>query len=141
MIKKILIFDSPLLREKAKKVNKIDSSVCKLVENLKDTLQEHNALGLASNQIGILKRIIVIRKNSKIIEMINPVIVWKKGKISMMEECLSLPGKSYTINRAREIKVIAKNVNNKIFTFQTKNLMAIVIQHEIDHLNGILIGD
>ena len=140
-IKKIFLFDSPLLREKAKRVNKFDKDIYTLVQNLKDTLQSVDGLGLSANQIGKFYRVIVIRKNDSLIELINPVILQRKGRVCAMEKCLSLPDEEYKVYRTQQIKVIAKNLNNKTITFWAKNLLARIIQHEIDHLDGILISD
>jgi peptide deformylase len=143
-ILKIRTNPDPVLRKKSKKVTSLDSSVQKLIDDMIETLEESQGVGLAANQVGVPLRIVVIHipeaKNT--IVLINPEIVEKTGERLVIEGCLSIPGYQAEITRSQSVKVKAKDRNGKLIRKKASdNLLAHCMEHEIDHLNGILYID
>lgn len=133
---------NPVLREKAKYVSPSDSSLKQIISEMKETMKDVKGLGLASNQVGILKRVFTydIGEGSEV--MINPRIVWEsEEKNEDIEGCLSVPGVEVTVRRPSKIKVEGLGTDGKKKTIEAEGLLARVMQHEIDHLNGMLIID
>jgi len=137
----IKIYGEPILREKASKVDKIEKADLLLIEKMIDTMFANEGIGLAAPQIGIGKQIIVVRNDKDIIKLINPVILRKEGKEEAKEGCLSLPDIYVDVKRAAHISVEGKNEKLETVIIEAEGLTARVLQHEIDHLNGILIID
>ncbi len=143
----IKVYPDSILRKKAKDVEKIDDRIVKLLDEMAETMYSFNGIGLAAEQVGILEKLVVIdlRREGKneLIELINPVIVASEGTYEEHEEgCLSVPGYYDTVkDRKKWIKVryLDRNENEK--TLETDDFLSVVIQHEIDHLNGKLFID
>lgn len=137
---KIKTFKAPILRQKAKEIKEIDSEIKKLAQDMIDTMVSHNGIGLAANQVGVLKRIITIRLNFKKPEffaLINPKITKKsKEKSSLEEGCLSFPNIFIKIKRPEKIEVEGILLNGEKAKFNADGILSHVFQHEIDHLNG-----
>jgi peptide deformylase len=133
----------PVLRQKAKRVTKIDDSIQKLIEDMIDTLRaDPNRAGLAAPQVGVLLRIAVIElPEQELVTMINPEIVKKEGERIVQEGCLSIPGYFGEIKRAVTVKVKAKNRDGKEFRLKAEGLLAQALEQEIEHLDGILYID
>ena len=133
----------PVLRQKAKKVNKIDDSIQKLIDDMIDTLHaDPNRAGLAAPQVGVLLRIAVIEvPEHELITMINPEIVKKEGEQIVQEGCLSVPGYFGEIKRAVTVKVKAQDRYGKEFRLKAQGLLAQALEQEIEHLDGILYID
>jgi peptide deformylase len=133
----------PVLRQKAKRVTKIDDSIQKLIEDMIDTLRaDPNRAGLAAPQVGVLLRVAVIElPEQELVTMINPEIVKKEGERIVQEGCLSIPGYFGEIKRAVTVKVKAKNRDGKEFRLKAEGLLAQALEQEIEHLNGILYID
>jgi peptide deformylase len=133
----------PVLRQKAKKVNKIDDSIQRLIDDMIDTLHaDPNRAGLAAPQVGVLLRIAVIEvPEHELITMINPEIVKKEGERIVQEGCLSVPGYFGEIKRAVTVKVKAKDRYGKEFRLKAEGLLAQALEQEIEHLDGILYID
>jgi peptide deformylase len=133
----------PVLRQKAKKVNKIDDSIQRLIDDMIDTLHaDPNRAGLAAPQVGVLLRIAVIEvPEHELITMINPEIVKKEGERIVQEGCLSVPGYFGEIKRAVTVKVKAQNRYGKEFRLKAQGLLAQALEQEIEHLDGILYID
>lgn len=140
-IKKIRIFGDPVLREKDPKVKKIDDKIVNLINDLTDTMRNAKGAGLAANQIGVLKKVAVIDIGEGLIKLINPKIIKKNGEIEEIEGCLSFYSLNSPINRAEKVTIITKNLEGEEVKIEAEGLLARAIQHEIDHLNGILIID
>lgn len=142
-IRKVLTIpdDNDFLRKKSRDVTMIDDRILTLLDDMKETLYAENGVGLAAPQVGILRRVVVIDVGEGLIELINPVIVYKKGEQINAEGCLSIPGKSGTVSRPEKVRVRAIDRNNKEFTIEGEGLLAIALCHEIDHLNGTLYVD
>lgn len=142
-MKKILVIGNPILRKKSQPVKRVDKFIEKLVEELKDTLikSEIPAVGLSAPQIGELLRVIIYKENGKIYSIINPKILKKEGKVIFEEGCLSIPGVYGNVERANKIYVQGLNLSGKQIEIVKEGLSAVIIQHEIDHLDGILFVD
>ena len=142
-IRKVLTIpdDNDFLRKKSRDVTMIDDRILTLLDDMKETLYAENGVGLAAPQVGILRRVVVIDVGEGLIELINPVIVYKKGEQINAEGCLSIPGRSGTVSRPEKVRVRAIGRNNKEFTIEGEGLLAIALCHEIDHLNGTLYVD
>ena len=132
----------PILRKKAKKIRKVDKKVRQLVIDMAQTMAQGQGIGLAASQVGILRRVIVVHgdfKGQRILGLINPKITKKsKEKEKDIEGCLSFPGIFLEIKRAKEIEVKGLDINGKKVKLKASGLLSRVLQHEIDHLNGIL---
>ncbi len=131
------------LRKKSLPIKEIDNDIKKLANNMLNVIQENNGIGLSACQIGRNIRLFVIPKNmGKYWAFINPEIIKKSKKIESTEEgCLSLPNIFIPIKRSKSLKVEAFDENGKKFKLKVKGLLARIIQHETDHLNGVLITD
>jgi len=132
-----------ILREKSQTIEKIDENILNLAKDMVETMIEKDGVGLAAPQIGKNIRLFVVHPTlSKKTVFINPEISKISKKTDVAEEgCLSLPGVFTKKERAKSLKIKAIDENGKEFKLKTKNLLARVIQHEVDHLNGILIID
>lgn len=141
-VKTILPFGDPILRKVAKPVAEVDAKVIKLLDDLTDTLYvEEGRAGLAAPQIGILKRVIVMDCGDGLIELINPEIVEMSGTQVGPEACLSFPGYTGTVKRAKYVTVKTLNRKGETVFLEGRDFLARCMQHEIDHLQGILFID
>jgi peptide deformylase len=133
----------PILRQKAKRVARIDNSVQKLIDDMIDTLRaEPNRAGLAAPQVGVPLRIAVIElPEQELITLINPEIIKKEGERVVQEGCLSIPGYFGEIRRAVTVKVKAKNREGKEYRLKAEGLLAQALEQEIEHLDGVLYID
>jgi len=133
----------PVLRQKAKRVTKIDDSIQKLIDDMIDTLHaDPNRAGLAAPQVGVLLRVAVIEvPEHELITLINPEIVKKEGERIVQEGCLSIPGYFGEIKRAVTVKAKAQNRHGKEFRLKAQGLLAQALEQEIEHLDGILYID
>ncbi|MCG8380094.1 MAG: peptide deformylase [Proteobacteria bacterium] len=143
-ILEVLHFPDDRLRKKAVLVDKIDNDISEIAQNMLETMYAEGGIGLAATQVNIQKRIVVIdlseEKNEPII-LINPEITNKKGTETMREGCLSVPDYFDTVERAEEIEFNYQDLQGKTISSETGGLLAVCIQHEIDHLNGKLFID
>jgi len=139
---KIRTNPDPVLRRKAKKIASVDASVRKLIDDMVETMQEAYGVGLAANQVGVPLRIVVIQvPGQEVLVLVNPVVVETKGERTVIEGCLSVPGYQAEVARAESVRVQARDRNGKLFRKRGTDLLAQAMQHEIDHLNGILYID
>ena len=147
MKRKIIIEPDPILRRKCEPLEKVDSEIQKLMNEMLDTMYDAPGIGLAAVQIGILKRLVVIdiskdAKKKDPLFLINPEIKHLSKKTSVYEEgCLSLPGQFAEIERPSECLIKYVDYNGKENELTAKGLLSTCIQHEVDHLNGILFID
>ncbi len=145
--REILIEPDPILRKKSDPLEKVDDELRKLLDDMIETMYEAPGIGLAAVQIGILKRLVVIDTSKKDekknpIFLINPEITYKSTNTSLYEEgCLSLPGHFAEIERPAECHLNYIDYFGKEKKLEAKGLLATCIQHEVDHLNGILFID
>ncbi|KFD42066.1 peptide deformylase [Peptococcaceae bacterium SCADC1_2_3] len=140
-IYQIIKENNKILRTKAIKVTKITTNIHKLLNNLQDTMYFYKGVGLAAPQIGISKRVIVIDAGEGLIEIINPSIVNSEGQELGTEGCLSIPGILGEVPRATQVLVTGLNRHGKEIKIKANSLLARALQHEIDHLDGILFID
>jgi len=132
----------PLLRQKASKIKEITPEIKELILDMEKAMKEYKGVGIAAPQIGESIQLCLISTDKGILALINPLILWKSLRNETEEEgCLSCPGASIAVNRSIIIYIKALNQNGKLIIFRAKDLFARVIQHEVDHLNGILIID
>lgn len=130
-----------ILNEPCDEVTIFDDSLKDLVDNMFETMHYHKGIGLAAPQIGILYRLCVCEVETEKIVLINPVLTAQINPIKSDEGCLSIPQMMYEVDRYEQVTVNAMNLNGESFRVSAKGLMAIVIQHEMDHLDGVLIMD
>jgi peptide deformylase len=142
-VRKIRKIGDPVLREIASKVDKIDSGIKDIVKDMVDTMKEEGGVGLAAPQIGISKRIIIVRNGERIETFINPELeVLDNNMTDSAEGCLSIYSiQGFTLVRYRKVRVKAKNLKGKPVDITAEGLLAIIFQHEIDHLNGKMFID
>lgn len=139
----IRIAGDPVLREKAKKVRKIDASLQKLIDDMIDTMHAAPGVGLAAPQVGVSLRVVVIETpDDGLMALINPKVVKTSGERRVMEGCLSVPGYQAEITRSKQVTVKALDrEGNEVRIKATETLLAQALEHEIDHINGILYID
>lgn len=138
---KLQFFGQPILRRKAREVEYFNEEVKTIIDKMFQLMQNHKGIGLAANQIGLDKRIIAINVERPLV-LINPKILEKsQEKIKMQEGCLSFPNIFLEIERPKEIEVEAIDRGKKKIKFKVSELLARVIQHELDHLDGVLMID
>jgi len=138
----IRIAPDPVLRQKSKRVRTIDGSVQKLISNMLETVHSASGVGLAAPQIGVPLRVIVIGiPGEEDIALVNPGLVRKKGERLINEGCLSIPGYIGEIKRAESVTVKGRDPNGKEIRIKADGLLAQALEHEIDHLNGVLYID
>jgi peptide deformylase len=138
----ILIYPDPALREKAEPVEVVDDEVRTLIEEMMDAMYDDDGAGLAATQVGISKRIIVLDAGYGPMSMINPEIVQKGEEMHTMDEgCLSFPGIRIDVSRPTHIVVRGFDDEGRGVEMEAEGLLARVLQHEIDHLDGVLIID
>ncbi len=139
---RIRTLPDPVLRQKAKKVANIDSSIQKLIDGMIDTMRAVHGVGLAAPQIGMSLRIAVIEiPEGQVITLINPKIIKRQGERVVEEGCLSVPGYYGEIKRSKVVKVKAQDRRGKEIRLEGEELLAQVLEHETDHLNGIVYVD
>jgi len=140
----ILHFPDPRLRLKAEPVAQVDDRIRQTVEDMLETMYQAPGIGLAATQVNIQEQIIVIdvseQKNDPLC-LINPKILEKDGIEEMQEGCLSVPGFYENVTRAEKIKISALNPQGETFELEANDLLAVCIQHEMDHLDGKLFVD
>ncbi|MGH7623250.1 MAG: peptide deformylase [Gemmatimonadaceae bacterium] len=139
----IRIAGDPVLREKAKKVKKIDASIQKLIDDMIDTMHSAPGVGLAAPQVGLSLRVVVIETPDDGLQvLINPEVVKSSGARRLMEGCLSVPGYQAEVTRHKHVTVKALNRDGKEIRLKaSENLLAQALEHEIDHINGVLYID
>ena len=138
---KIVTAGDPVLRKIAEEVKRIDKKLIKLLKDMAETMYAADGVGLAAPQIGVSKRIVVIDVGEGLVEMINPVIVKKEGSVVGGEGCLSVPEYEGEVERAEKVECEFTDRTGKRYLMEASGLMAIAIQHELDHLDGILFID
>jgi len=140
-VKRITKFPEKVLLNKTKPISNVDDDLKILIKDMFETMYLSNGVGLAANQIGLTKRVAVMNptgeKKDELV-LINPQIIKKIGNISMEEGCLSVPGLNAEVKRASEVEVEYMDLSGKQIRTNFKGLSAIIVQHEIDHLDGLL---
>lgn len=141
-VMKVLTAGNPLLKEVSRPVEKIDKRITRLLKNMTETMYAEDGIGLAAPQVGELKRIVVIDIGDHVVyEMINPVITKKEGSVVGSEGCLSVPDFTGEVERAEYVECEFTNRQGERMLLQANGLLAVAVQHELDHLDGILFID
>lgn len=146
---KILYVPDAILKQVAQPVDKVDEAVKAQMEQMLQVMYDAPGIGLAANQVGLLNRVLVMDLSNRSqgeeatpICMANPEIVWESEQISSMEEgCLSIPGQYGEVERPAEVKVEYLDQNGEKQLLEADGLLSHCVQHEIDHLNGVLFID
>ena len=141
MLLEVRKYGNAILREKAQPVKEITQEIKALINNMAETMYRYEGIGLAAPQVGIGERIITADIGDGLIAVANPEVLHSSGVQTGQEGCLSLPGIVLEIERAGEIVVEGLNAEGKRVELRASDLFARVLQHEIDHLNGLLIID
>ena len=135
-------FGDPILREKAKRVKEIDGYIKKLIDDMKETLLSAGGVGLAAPQVGVPLRVIIVAlPDEEPFALINPEVTKREGERVVKEGCLSFPGYWGEVKRSIEVHVKGKGEDGKERKIKARELLAQVLEHEIDHLDGILFID
>ena len=138
----IRVAPDPILRQRAKRVRSIGSSIHKLIGDMLETMHSAPGVGLAAPQVGVPLRVIVIGlPEQEEIALINPEIVRRRGERLVNEGCLSLPGYVGELKRAESVTVKGRDRNGKEIRIKADELLAQALEHEIDHINGVLYID
>jgi peptide deformylase len=139
----IRVLPDPILRKRSKRVKTFDGSVKKLVADMLETLHANEGrVGLAAPQVGVPLRVIVIGiPEEEDIVLINPEIVRRKGERMVTEGCLSIPGYFGVVKRAESVRAKGRSLSGKEIRIKAEELLAQALEHEIDHLNGVLYID
>lgn len=140
MLRRIRTDLDPVLRQRSREVKEVDDHVRRLLDDMAETMRHAKGIGLAAPQIGLLRRVVVTDIGEGLLELINPEILSIKDELVGVEGCLSLPGQKYQVSRALQIVVKALDRQGREFELTADQLLARVIQHELDHLDGILIN-
>ena len=133
----------PVLRQKARRVSKIDDSLQKLIDDMIDTMRDASGVGLAANQVGVLQRVVVIEipDEDQVWVLINPEIIRREGERVVEEGCLSIPGYRGELTRSLKVRVRALDRDGKPVRIKAEGLLAQALEHETDHISGTLYID
>jgi len=137
----ILKYGDPFLRRKCEPVKKVGPKEKEILDSMSETMQAEKGIGLAATQVGIDKQFIVVNAGDKILKLVNPKIIKKKGTTFLEERCLSVPGIEVNVKRSKEIELECIDEENRKLTIKVSGLLSHVFQHEIDHLYGKMIID
>ena len=143
----ILVAPHPVLKQRANPVEKVDARVATLMDDMVETMYDAQGIGLAAPQIGVLERVIVVDVHEKgepanPIRMANPEVVWASDELLPCEEgCLSVPEHYAEVTRPKAVRVRYLDQQNEVRELEADGMLATCIQHEIDHLNGVLFVD
>lgn len=138
----IVFYPDPLLRHKAKRVTHIDEAIARLIDNMVDTMHDVGGVGLAAPQIGVPLRVAVIELlDEETIVLVNPQIVKRSGERLVEEGCLSIPGYRGEIKRSAKVTVKGLDRHGREIRIKGEEFLAEALEHEIDHLNGVLYID
>ena len=142
----ICTYPEEILRRRAEPITEIDEEVVKLVDHMAETMYSAPGIGLAATQVGVSKQVLVAdiaprRPESELIVLINPEIVAAEGEVIFEEGCLSVPDYQAEVKRHEKVTVRGLNLKGVEVEIEAEGLLAVVLQHEIDHLNGMLFID
>jgi peptide deformylase len=150
-VRTIRIYPDPILKQVADPVGEIDEGVSEVIKDLVDTMVDSgHSVGVAAPQIGVLRRMVVVDvsksklgkdNNHGLLKMINPLIIEKSGSITMREGCMSVPDYTGNVTRSERIVLEFTKLSGKLRVIETCGFEAVAIQHELDHLDGLLFLD
>ncbi len=137
------VFPDPILRQRARKVTQFDAKLAKLAADMIETMDAYHGVGLAANQVGALQRLVVIKLQDweEAMVLVNPEVMRREGEREVEEGCLSLPGYRGMVNRAIRIRVRYQDLSGQLVRLKAECILAQAVEHETDHLNGILYID
>ncbi len=146
MIREIVIWPDPVLKKVAKPVDRVDDGVRRILDDMTETMYAADGVGLAAPQIAEGRRLIVVdtsprQEGQKLVHLVNPEIVRAEGSTRHNEGCLSIPGEAEEVDRAARVWVRALDYAGKPFELECDGLLAIAVQHEHDHLQGVVFVD
>ena len=127
-----------ILNEKTKEVEVIDESIIQLLDDLYDTMVEHDGVGIAAPQVNVGLRVAIVELGEDILEMINPIVIETRGEAEDVEGCLSFPDLFGLVKRPTYVKIEASDREGRIYELEAEDFEARCILHEIDHLDGVL---
>jgi peptide deformylase len=145
-VRPVRIYGDPVLRQKAAEVAAVDDEIRALITDMRDTMKAYSGVGLAANQVGVARRVLVVdvplddRRRAKL-ALVNPAIVSRAGRVSGEEGCLSIPGIWEDVTRADRITVQGLDENGGEVEVEADGFLARALQHEVDHLQGVLFVD
>lgn len=143
-IRNIRIEGDPILRKECREVSKVTERIKVLLDDMGETMYQADGVGLAAPQVGILKRVIVVDPHDEVtglVKLINPEIIEADGEQVGVEGCLSIPNFNATVKRPEHVKVKYLDENGKEQIWDAHGFPAVILSHEIDHLNGVLFRD
>lgn len=145
-LRRVLYYGDPALRKRAREVTEFDASLLTLVEDMQETMKAYNGVGLAANQVGVLQRVLIVdvpQEDGPRVRhcLVNPVIEQRSGTVKGEEGCLSIPGIYEDVTRAQKIHVRAQDEKGAPVEIEAEDYLARAIQHEVDHLDGVLFVD
>jgi peptide deformylase len=145
-VRSVRIYGDPVLRQKALPVETFDETLQGLVADMRETMHAYRGIGLAANQIGVLQRVLVIDvpldgDRRADLALINPVLSARAGSVVDEEGCLSIPSIYDDVRRAERLHVEAQDLEGKPIAFDAEGYLARVLQHEVDHLDGVMFVD
>jgi len=146
MLREIIIWPDPILKKPAVAVDRVDEEIRKLLDDMAETMYAADGVGLAAPQVGVSKRIVVIdtsprQEGQRLLHLVNPRIVKTEGETVYTEGCLSVPGEAEEVERAAKVWVEALDRDGKKLEIVGEGLLGIALQHELDHLDGVLFVD
>lgn len=140
-LRRIYTHEESALHKVCKPVNNFDSRLWKLLDDMRETLEKSNGVGLAAPQVGILRRVVLVDVGEEVLELVNPSLVETDGEQMGIEGCLSLPGKFGLVKRPFYAKVVAQDRHGNWYEAEGEELIARCFCHELDHLDGIVYTD
>lgn len=140
-LRNILKDGNPILRKTARPIDAVDAHILALLDDMAETMYHAEGVGLAAPQVGIRRRAVVIDVGDGLIELINPEIVESDGEQCFAEGCLSIPGQQGYVHRPAFVRVQAQNRKGETIEYRAEGYLAVAMNHEIDHLNGVLFTD
>ena len=140
-LREVITYPHPLLRKRSQPVKAVNNEVLRLIEDMADTMYAQRGVGLAAVQIGVHQRVITIDVGEGLLAMINPEVLERSGETQMEEGCLCLPGVIVEVERSERVTVRGLNEKGEEVTLPAEGLLARALQHEMEHLDGILIVD
>ncbi len=145
-VRAVRIYGDPVLRQKAAPVTEFDATLAELVQDMRDTMAAYRGVGLAANQVGVLQRVLVVDvpiddETHARLTLVNPTVTKRSGSESGEEGCLSIPGIYDDVSRSLHLTVRAQDEHGRAIEVESEGYLARAIQHEIDHLDGVLFID
>jgi len=140
-LREIIVYPDPVLRKKSAYVEEVSKEITQLMRDMVETMQASRGVGLAAVQVGVLKRVIVVNVGETLLALANPEIIGGDGEVQMEEGCLCLPQVLVEVMRKEKVKVKGLNEKGEEVVIDAEGLLARALQHEMDHLDGVLIID